>query len=239
MNTEHLEQIRRLGTCTVSNAIETFRIRLHNEGATNGSIRCVYEDMEPMIGYAVTGRIRSADPPTRGSGFIEHMEWWDYISTVPSPRILVLQDVDRTRGAGAFWDELQVRIHLSLGCVGTVTDGAVRDVEKVRKTGFHYFAGNVSVQRAYIHLVDFGVPVQVGGMAVSPGDLILADQNGVLSIPIPIASQVIPVAHRIQQVERQLIEVCESADFSTEKLQSKAEELGYKIIGPGLHHLRG
>ena len=54
-----LEQLRNLGTCVVSNAIEKFKVRPRNEGFTDSTIRCIFPAHPPIIGYAATGRIRS------------------------------------------------------------------------------------------------------------------------------------------------------------------------------------
>jgi len=54
LNTEELEAIRKWPTCAVSNAIELFNIRPRNQGFMLPSIECMYPDLGPMIGYAVT-----------------------------------------------------------------------------------------------------------------------------------------------------------------------------------------
>ena len=97
-----------------------------------------------MVGYAVPGRIRSAEPPVMGRRFVERMDWLNYIVTIPAPRVVVLQDVDHIPGTGAFWDEVHARIHLRLDCVGAVTNGAVRDLPKIKPTGFSLYAASVS-----------------------------------------------------------------------------------------------
>ena len=54
---EQLEALRRLDTCTVSNAVETFGLRLRNEGYTDASIRCLFPHLPAMVGHAVTVKI--------------------------------------------------------------------------------------------------------------------------------------------------------------------------------------
>src|SRR5260221_7243695 len=77
---------------------------------------------------------------------------------------MMLQDMDQPPGVGAFFGEVMGNIHKRLGCVGVVTNGYVRDLDEVRPLGFHFFAAGVCVSHAYVHLVDFGTPVKVGGM---------------------------------------------------------------------------
>ena len=64
-----LDALRRFDTCMVANAIETFHVRLRNAGFTNASIRCMFEDAPPMVGYAATARLRSGEPPMVGNTF--------------------------------------------------------------------------------------------------------------------------------------------------------------------------
>ena len=95
-----LEQLRSLGTCVVSNAIETFKVRPRNEGFTDSSIRCMFPALPPIIGYAATGRIRSDVFPIAYGGpeFLERTDWWDHVLSVRGPRIVALQDMDHQIG---------------------------------------------------------------------------------------------------------------------------------------------
>jgi 4-hydroxy-4-methyl-2-oxoglutarate aldolase len=66
---EELDALRQFDTCVLANAIETFNVRLRNTGFTGGDIRCMFPDASPMVGYAVTARLRSVDP-----------DWWRNVS---------------------------------------------------------------------------------------------------------------------------------------------------------------
>ena len=68
-----------------------------------------------------------------------------------------------------------IRSNAATGCIGAVTNGCVRDLDEVRALGFHFFATGACVSHAYVHLMDFGCPVNVGGILVKTGDLIHAD----------------------------------------------------------------
>lgn len=221
---EQFEAIRRLDTCTVANAIETFEIRLRNEGFASSSIRCIFRRLTPMLGYAVTARIRCSGPPPEGHACLEPTDWWNTISSVPAPRVVVIQDIDRRPGQGAFLGEVHANILMALDCVGAVTNGAVRDLPAVAATGFHFFAGNVAVSHSYVHIVSIGGTVEVGGLLVNPGDLIHGDRHGVLSVPKEIAPEIPVVAERIIEKERKLIGLCRVSDFSLEKLREVVKE---------------
>jgi len=221
---EQLQAIRQFDVCTISNAIETFGVRLANEGFADASIRCLVPGGRPMLGYAAIGRIRASSVPMTGRRLCDRVGWWEYLLTTPAPRVVVVQDVSDTPGLGAFVGEIHATILMRLGCVGAVTNGAVRDLPAVEAMGFGLFAGNVAVSHCFARLADFGEPVEVGGLKVQPGDLIYGDRHGVLSIPKQIAPDIPAVAARLVAQERRIIDLCRSPDFSIEKLRAAVSE---------------
>jgi len=212
---EELEAIRRWPTPAVSNAIELFNIRPRNEGFMLPEIKSVFPENSPMIGYAVTAVITADSPDGRR---IQPQSWWEEIQKIPSPRVVVIHDVDRPV-LGSFWGEVQANIHKALGCVGTVTDGSVRDLDEVRETGFNFFSSCISVSHAYVHLVDVMIPVKVGGLVVKPGDLIMGDKHGVISIPNEISRDVPKAAQMVEDWERRVINFCKSKEFTSDGLK--------------------
>jgi 4-hydroxy-4-methyl-2-oxoglutarate aldolase len=224
LSAHDFERIRSLDTCTVSNAIERFNVRLRNEGFIHGCVHCQFPSFQPMLGYAVTARTRSSSAPMAGRCYYDRMDWWEYVLTIPEPRVMVLQDVDHQPGIGAFVGEIHASIGLAVHCVGCVTNGAVRDLPAVEKTGFHLFAGSVAVSHSYAHLVDLGEPVEIGGLKIHPGDLVHGDRHGVHTIPREIAPEIPKVAAGLIAEERALIELCRSPGFSLKKLAARLRE---------------
>jgi 4-hydroxy-4-methyl-2-oxoglutarate aldolase len=161
-----------LDTCIVSHAIETFDVRLRNTGFADSSIHCIFKDFPPMAGYAATARVRTEDPPVAGRMYRDRSDWWNSILQIPAPRIAVIEDTDKKPGVGAFLGDMHAAILMAVGCIGYVSEGAVRQLPRVRELGFHLFAGNVAVSHAYAHIFDFGAAIQVGGMLVHSGDLL-------------------------------------------------------------------
>ena len=215
---EQLDALRQFDTCMVANAVETFNVRLRNTGFTNASIRCMFEDAPAMVGYAVTARLQSGEPPIRGGAYRDRSELWHSVRNVPAPRILVLEDTDVPSGRGAFVGDVHASILKALGCIGYVTNGAVRELPAVRAAGIQLFAGSVLVSHAYAHIFDVGAIVQIGGMEVRPGALLHGDRHGVLNIPFEIAPAIPEVATALKESERRVIEFCRSNFFSIEKL---------------------
>jgi len=223
-----LDELRQLSTCVTASAIETFGVRMCNTGFADSRIGCVFKGASPVVGYAATARIRSANPPMerRGYFYYDRADWWNHILMIPAPRIVVIEDLDERPGLGAFVGAVHANILQALGCVALVTNGSVRDVAEIRPTGFQLFASNVAVSHAYAHVFDFGGKVRVGGLNVAPGELIQGDVHGVQTIPLEVAGKVPAAAREILKRRKRLMELCRSDDFSVEKLQEvmKQEE---------------
>ena len=115
---------------------------------------------------------------------------------------------------------MHVNILRALGCIGAVTNGAVRAIPAAEELGFQLFAGSLSVSHAYVHIVEIGTPVEIGGLKIQSGDLLHGDQHGVQSIPEDIAARIPPVAAEIAAKEQALIQLCQSPEFSIEKLRA-------------------
>ncbi|MES2594377.1 MAG: RraA family protein [Verrucomicrobiota bacterium] len=216
---ETIQALQALDTCTVANAIETFNVRLRNEGYADSSIRCLTNCESPIVGHAVTARIRCSSPPVMGGNFPDRTDWWDHILTIPGPRIVVIEDVDEAPGSGAFLGEVHACILHGLGCVAAITNGSVRDLPAINKGKFKLFANHVSVSHAYVHVVEFGTPVKIGGLEVKPGDLLHADCHGVLSVPHEIADKIPAKAAEIMERERRVLELCQKGGVSVDKLR--------------------
>jgi len=218
---EDLDALRQFDTCMVSNAIETFDTRLRNTGFADGSIRYMFTDADapPMVGYAATARLRCGEPPIVGGSFHDRSDFWNSILAIPAPRILVLEDMDKPPGRGAFVGDMHAAILKALGCNGYLTNGSVRELPAVRAMGIQLFAGSVAVSHAYAHIFDLGATVRVGGMEVHPGDLLHGDRHGVLTVPMQFATKIPDAASRLQQVERTVIDLCRSSAFSVAKLR--------------------
>lgn len=216
VSAETLAKLQKITSPTICNAIETFKVRDHAAGFMGPEIRSILPQLGTMVGYAATALIGARTPS--GSSRVTMADLWKHVAAIPSPRILVIQDLDYPRPHGSFWGEVNANIFKAQGAIGTITDGGVRDLDEVARLGFHFFASCVLVSHAHVHLIDVGQPVEIGGLRVRPGDLLHADQHGVAGIPLEIADQIPDAARRIDDAERKIIELCQKPGFTTEKL---------------------
>jgi regulator of RNase E activity RraA len=210
--------IRQFDTCTIANAIEHFRVRLRNEGFTHPGLKCVTGGSPRLLGYAATCRMRSAEPPMSGNAYVDRTDWWETIGLLPVPRIAVFQDLDAAASGASTIGEVHAAILKTFHCEGVITNGSVRDIPGVSRMQFPMFAAGVSVSHAYMHIVDFGAPVDIFGLRVRSGDLLYADVHGVVCIPLEIAARIPETASEIRAKERKIIDLCESPEFSLKRL---------------------
>lgn len=153
-----------------------------------------------------------------GHWYADRTDWWNAIRHLPIPRIAVIQDLEAESAIGSSVGEVHAAILKAFHCEGVITNGAVRDIPGVSRMQFPLFAGSVAVSHSYTHLVDYGRPVEIFGLQIGMGDLLYADCHGVLSIPLEIAAEIPEVALQIRAKEQRIIDLCQSPDFSPEKL---------------------
>jgi regulator of RNase E activity RraA len=175
--------LRSIDTPTVCNLIEIVAPDRRGGGYTAMHLHCPFPDLPPMVGFAKTVTIRARDKISGPSYMQKRMDYLDYVAAPPPPSVVVIEDQDEPPGYGAFWGEVQTNVHQALGCLGTVTNGSVRDIPAVAP-GFQILAGSFAPSHAYVHVVEFGIPVTVHGMPVTSGDVIHADRHGAVVVPI-------------------------------------------------------
>jgi len=225
LSTEQRDAILQFDTCKIANAIEKLGVRLRNEGFTTTGLRCVTRGFATILGYAVTSKVKCADPPIKGYSYYDLADWWERILTRPAPRIAVIQDVDVKPGQGAVLSDIHAEVLRALGCQAVVTNGAVRNVPELARTGFPAFAAYITMSHAYVHMVEHGTPVEIQGLTIAPEDLIYVDVHGVLSIPPALVDDIIRIAREQAQKERVIINLCRSENFYLDTLRSVMKDL--------------
>lgn len=181
---ETLLMLKRWNTPTIYNGWEQITKRDPASDSFNKEpTRDYMPELGPMVGYAVTVKIqpskrdRVPDIPKAWS------EYREYVAGVEGPKIVVVQDCDKPNLVGAFWGEVNSNIHRALGCVGTIIDGAIRDLDEMKNAGFKALARGMCVGHAYSVPVEWGGDVEVFGRSVKSGQLLHADKHGFITIP--------------------------------------------------------
>ena len=220
-----IEQLKTFETCLIADAIESFGVRLRNEGIAKAGFRCFFKSFPPMVGYAATCKVRSADPPIVGSRYEERTDWWKHIASIPAPRVLVMQDVDDPPGTGAFLGKVHANILKALGCVGAVTNGSARELPGIEAAEFQVFARRLAISRAYIHVVEFGGPVEVASLTIQPGDLIHGDRHGIITVPLELVPSLPAAARMVAEKKEKLIELSRKPGATDEEFSRGLKDL--------------
>ena len=177
-----LLKMKRWNTPTIYNGWEQVTRRSPARDCVNAELTTDYmPQMGPMVGYAVTLVVEPSN-----KAHVKSESWtsyWQYVASLPAPKIVVVQDLDKPEVSGACWGEVLANCHRALGCVGTITDGTVRDVDEMTNAGFKAISRGLSVGHAHLCPMRWNVGVNVFGKRVQPNDLIHADKHGFIILP--------------------------------------------------------
>lgn len=217
LNKNQIEELREFDTPTICNTIESFKIRKNTEGFMNPSIRCIIPYDKPLVGYAITAKISSVNPPNDSEKKLPGV-YYKMISDSKVPIIAVIEDIDN-EPVGSFWGGVHDSLHAALGCNGVITNGGVRDLEDAKEIEFRYFAKEILVSHAYCHLTEINCDVRIGGLVIKPGDLLHADIHGVTVIPHEIAAKLPEACREVIAAEEIVIKPCKKSVFDKKKIE--------------------
>jgi regulator of RNase E activity RraA len=146
--------------------------------------------------------------------------------------LVVFQDLDDPAAAATF-GEVMCSAYQAFGASGIVTSGAARDLEQVRRLGFPAFSNGAICSHGYSHIVELHGAVRVGGLAVHAGDLIHADGNGVTTIPLEIASDVVDAAVELAAAEGIVLDSVRSWKAGVAELREARQEMMERLEALG------
>lgn len=204
-----MEALRAFDTPSITNIVATYPthslcLGLYNPWTenwyTDQSIRCMYPEMGPVVGYAVTCVYGLPDPMYSRLSFMDVV---DALDASPKPTILVLQQ--------KFPPEIAGKVGLSggnmtsamkaVGCVGCVSNGPSRDIDEIRPMNFQYLLSGISPGHGPTAVRAVNVPVSVAGMDVAPGEIVHMDENGAVKFPADRLSQVVENVQKLRDEE--------------------------------------
>jgi 4-hydroxy-4-methyl-2-oxoglutarate aldolase len=223
-----LKLLAQYDTPTISNVIELFEIRPRSAGYMDSRIRACFPEMPPIMGFASTATMRTAEPPAGGEVYSSLDEQVAGFAELPGPAIVVFQDLDDPP-VGATFGEIMCASYQCFGALGIITSGPARDLDQVRRMGFAAFSNGVVSSHSYSHITSLHQPVRVGGMEVRPGDLLHADANGVCGIPDAIASEVAQAAAEFVAAESVVIDFARTGNRDA-KAYSEARRETIRLI---------
>jgi len=225
LDPELLTLLRSVDTPTVCNAIEVAQGKRGFSKFTRGTMICSAPVGGAMVGFAKTAKIAAVEPPTENQDIIKErrMNYYRYMSEVDGPMVTVIEDVDYPDCIGAYWGEINTKVHKGFGLSGALTNGVVRDLGDLAED-FPVVAGSVGPSHGFVHVREIDTPVNIFGMTVTPGELIHADRHGAVVIP----NEVIPILkdsiHKLFASERLILDPAEKTEFSFDDFKKAWED---------------
>ena len=215
-----IEFLRTVDTPTLSNAIETLKVRPKNEGFAPLQVRCLFPEFGPMCGYAVTAQVETV---TQGVNREEasYIELFQAVENSPKPAVIAFQEVGGNPDYATHCGEVMATIFSRLGGIGLVSDCGVRDLAEVRALRFHYFARGAVASHANFHIARVGVPIQIFGLVIHPQDLLHGDQNGLIQIPQEATEGLQDAVASVRAKERQIMELTKDPNFTASQLRGR------------------
>jgi regulator of RNase E activity RraA len=217
---EQLAFLRSVDSPTIANAIEPFELRDRTVGYIGGEIGCLYPDLGVMVGQALTVKVSNPGGPVASRE--GYWAMWDALEQMPSPAVLVMQDISGAPNRCAYAGEVMATLAQKLGAAGMVSDGGYRDIDEVHALGMHYFCPFAVVSHGNFAIQDVGQPVWIGGQRVSTGDILHGDVNGIVIVPEATLDGLAAAVDEIRERERRVMDYIKSdrftlADFKTGK----------------------
>ena len=217
---ELFAELRKIDSPTITNVVATYPknplcLGLYNPWSenwyTDTSIRCIYPELGPTIGYAVTCVYGLPDP--NYGGRLSFMDVVDALDASPKPTILILQqkwppEIFNKAGLAG---EIMTTSMQAVGCVGLLSNGPSRDIDAIRPNKFQLLLSGVTAGHGEMAVQAVNVPVSVGGMDVAPGEIIHMDENGAVKFPANQIEAVLKNAKAMLEDEARRLEGLKAA----------------------------
>jgi regulator of RNase E activity RraA len=217
-----LQELRQFSTPAVLNGLKRLGLKPAQMQTTDRRlVRCMAPELGARTGIAVTRTVATHrdERPTDAARARQLSQEFDVLTaSVPGPKFLVAENAGDWQGPVCIWGEVAASINLATGFVAGLTNGPVRDVSEMRALGFQTFAAGADVGGGFVDIVGSGADVTVGGITVATGDLMHGDEHGVVKIPWELAPRLPEAIRAHEAVERAVIAVCQSKEFSLEAL---------------------
>jgi len=221
-DTAWVDYLKGVDTPTLSNAIETLRLRPQNAGFAPVQISCLFPEFGRMVGYAVTAQVETMTATSDERKAFPSL--FETVMHSPKPVVVAFQEIGPNGDYAAHCGEVMATIFQRLGAVGLVSDCAVRDIPEVRALRFHYFARGAVASHAYFHVVRVGVPVQVSGLVIHPNELLHGDENGLIVVPKEGLEKLPAAVEAVRARERALMEYVRGTNFNFDGLRERILE---------------
>ena len=225
IDSDLLKLLQSVDTPTVCNAIEVAQGKRGFSQFTRGTMISSDPESGAIVGYAKTAKIAALEPPTENNDVIKErrMNYYHYMSEVHGPTIVVIEDLDFPNCIGAYWGEINTKVHKGFGVSGALTNGVMRDLGDLAEE-FPVVSGSIGPSHGFVHVREIDTPVNVFGLTVSPGNLIHADRHGAVVVPNEVITILKDSIHKLFSSERLILDPAEKTEFSFDDFKRAWED---------------
>jgi regulator of RNase E activity RraA len=221
IDSDLLKLLQSVDTPTVCNAIEVAQGKRGFSQFTRGTMLCSDPDGRAMVGFAKTAKIAAIDPPKENPEIIKErrMNYYRYMSETNGPTVVVIEDLDFPDCIGAYWGEINTKVHKGFGLSGALTNGVMRDLGDLA-VDFPVVAGSIGPSHGFVHVREIDTPISVFGISVTPGDLVHADRHGAVVIPNEVIDNLYAAIQKLFASERLILDPADKKGFSFNDFKS-------------------
>lgn len=207
---QKFDELKKYDTASITNVVASYPsdkelcLGLYNPWTcnwyTDQSIKCMFPELGPRAGYAVTVQYGLPDPCYKRLSFADVLK---AIEASPKPVIVIMKQnlPDEIKNKNGLSGGNMTTAMKALGCVGVVTDGPSRDMQEIRDMDFQYMLTGVCAGHGDFAVEAINVPVSVCGMDVAPGEIIHMDENGACKFPGESLDDVLELSEKLLAIE--------------------------------------
>jgi regulator of RNase E activity RraA len=227
---EIIKELEKIDTPTITNVVASYPksdncMKLYDawygQWYTDTTIKCVYPEMGPKVGYVAT--VVFCEESSKYTG-VDRWALPDHFNDTKKPVVLVAEQqfpLELANRVGLF-GEMMTTQYKALGVVGVVTNGPMRDIDAIKPLGVQYYCTGVTPAHGDMMIKSVGQPVSVGGMVVMPGEMVHMDLHGVVKFPAEEMGEILKRAKKLLEMEAGRADFFNDPDFSLESWKKKS-----------------
>jgi 4-hydroxy-4-methyl-2-oxoglutarate aldolase len=227
---EIIKELEKIDTPTITNVVASYPksdncMKLYDawygQWYTDTTIKCVYPEMGPKVGYVAT--VVFCEESSKYTG-VDRWALPDHFNDTKKPVVLVAEQqfpLELANRVGLF-GEMMTTQYKALGVVGVVTNGPMRDIDAIKPLGVQYYCTGVTPAHGDMMIKSVGQPVSVGGMVVMPGEMVHMDLHGVVKFPAEEMGEILKRAKKLLEMEAGRADFFNDPSFSLERWKNKS-----------------
>jgi regulator of RNase E activity RraA len=214
---EQLEALRR-EDCTAVYNVMKFAGLADPDAYSGPELRCLFPDLPlPIVGFAMTSEWTAGESDAANA---DYLAWLEHMESTPGPKIAVMVDVGSRPGRGGIVGDGMIAEYSAFGCVGAVIGGSVMDIRPMQALGVPVWATGVVPAYDQLRMAAFGRPVEVGPLKIADGDVVMADEGGVIRIPHSAVPKVLEGMAAFRELERSVAAVSRRPNLTVAELRA-------------------